>query len=404
MLFVSPEFPWPPYSGGRLRTLSLLRCLRTHFEIHCVTFSEVEPHETEKDRLKSYVSELTILPLRPHHRTAMRRYFRNAGRALRFVPPLVDRFSEPDARRALAVLLQKQSGWIWLEHLWLAPYVVNVSLPAIAVLDAHNVESDYYRQLRQACHRWIDGLGYYIFERAAARIERCYLSSFDCILTASEEDRQLLVRNCTPEKIFIVPNAVELPPLSPTENPAEQTLCFAGRLDYPPNLAAAVWFLRQVWPRVRSQLPKAKWCVVGAFPELLEPEVRGDSRIVLAGRVEEMEPYLRLSSVVIVPLHSGGGTRFKILEAWAAAKAVVSTSKGATGLAAQHGSNIWIADTPEDFASAIVRLLSDPGLRSRFGKRGWETVQERYSSERLQESLEIVLRGAQARIAKPGCA
>jgi glycosyltransferase involved in cell wall biosynthesis len=95
--------------------------------------------------------------------------------------------------------------------------------------------------------------------------------------------------------------------------------------------------------------------------------------------------------LAIVPLNIGGGTRFKILEAWAAGKAVVSTAKGAEGLAARHGDNIWIANTPEEFSNAVLHLLSDSGLRARLGSRGWETLREQYSCERLQERLEAAL-------------
>jgi glycosyltransferase involved in cell wall biosynthesis len=119
--------------------------------------------------------------------------------------------------------------------------------------------------------------------------------------------------------------------------------------------------------------------------------VRYDPHIVLAGRVEKTDPYLHPSSVVVVPLNLGGGTRFKILEAWAAGKAVVSTAKGAAGLAALQGDNIWIADNPLEFADAVVRLLSDSSLRANLGRRGRDTVQEHYSWERLQECLEAAL-------------
>lgn len=391
MLFVSPEFPCPPLSGGCLRTFSVLNSLAPHFEIHCVTFAEIEPPQKNVDMLRSCVAEISLLPLRPQRRTTLRRYLRNAGRALRFVPPLVDRFSDRESRRALAALLENHVDWVWLEHLWLAPYVASVGDSAVKVLDVHNIESDFYRQMRQATHNPLIRLGYYVFEKAARRIEHLFLPSFDFIVAVSEQDRQVLARHCPAEKILIAPNAVALPPLATDGGFPSYALYFAGRLDYPPNRKAVLWFHEQVWPALRSRLPDAKWCIVGAFPEVIRPRVGGDSGIVLAGQVENTEGYLRSSSLAIVPVHSGGGTRFKILEAWAAGKAVISTAKGAEGLSAQHGENIWIADTPREFTDAVVRLLSDSDLRARLGRKGWETVREHYSLERLQERLESLL-------------
>jgi glycosyltransferase involved in cell wall biosynthesis len=406
ILFVSPEFPWPPLSGGRLRTLSLLRCLGARFRVHCVTFAEQQPRQEDQTSLRSYVAELTILRLQIHRRTTLHRYVRNIRRALRFVPPLVDRFAEPEHRQAMVELLKK-AEWVWLEHLWLAPYAT-LCPAATKILDVHNVESAFYRQMRKTSRRPLDRLGYYVFERAAQTIERRFLPCFDRVLAVSEEDRRVLSQYCSAEKILVIPNAVKLNPISASANTEPHSLYFAGRLDYPPNRDAILWFYRQVWPLLRSRVPDLRCYVVGGGPERVAKELRGDGHFQLLGEVEKADAYLGPSSVAIVPVRTGGGTRFKILEAWAAGKAVVSTTKGAEGLAARHGENIWIADTAPEFADAIVRLLSDAALRASLGKRGWKTVEERYSLERLQESLTAALPDhralhPEAAEAEPGC-
>ncbi len=395
MLFISPEFPWPPLSGGCLRTLSLLQCLAAHFRIHFVTFAEGQPDENHLNILRSYADRVTIVPLLVHRRNTWHRYARNLWRALRFVHPLVDRYSEPPTRAALQNLFEDKVDWVWLEHLWMAPYVASLRRPVTTVIDVHNIESDYYRQLRVASRHRLEQVGYYVFEQAARRIERRYLPSFDHLLAVSAEDKQLLSRDCAPERIHIVPNAVQVPPVSPPENTSGKTLYFAGRLDYPPNEMAVLWFHRHVWPLIRSHVPDVKWTIVGSSPELLGRRVCQDPHVVLAGRVEKTEPYLRSASVVLVPITAGGGTRFKILEAWAAGKPVISTSAGAQGLAARHGDNIWIADTPQDFCSGVLRLLSDAALCAQLSARGRETVEEHYSLQRLQEKLETVLQAVQ---------
>jgi len=392
LLFVSPEFPYPPVSGGRLRTLSLLKYLARDFEIHCVTFAEGQPARKDLEALRAFLAEITVLPLQHHRRTTLGRYARNVGRALKFIPPLVDRFAAPHTQSALSGLLENHVGWVWLEHLWLAPYVESIPSSATKVLDVHNVESDFYRQLRRASRHPFDKLGYYVFEHAARRIERRFLALFDRVLTVSDEDRQLLARDCSADKIFVVPNAVQLVSPPTGEDRVSPTLYFAGRLDYPPNRAAVVWFYQRVWPRIRSRLPEVRWTIVGACPESLDSTLRLDPSIILAGQVETSEPYLHACGLAIVPLTVGGGTRFKILEAWTAGKAVISTAKGAEGLACRHGDNIWIANTSQEFGDGVLRLLADHSLRARLGERGWQTVKEQYSWERLHERLESALR------------
>ncbi len=393
MLFVSPEFPWPPRSGGCLRTFPMLEFLARRCELCCVTYAEGEPEPAAVGKLRSMVSQLIVLPLRLHRRTTLARYARNSKRMLRFVPPLVDRFSEPPARQRLNALLRDNFDMVWLEHLWVAPYVASVATTARKVIDVHNVESDLFRQHRSTFQHRPEQLGYFVFEKAARRIEQRYLPSFNHVLAVSAEDKQLLARDCPPDKIHVVANAVQVPPFLFSEAPNGKTLYFAGGLDYPPNRLAVLWFHQHVWPTIRARVPDARWIIVGACPELLDSGIHQDPQIIVAGRVETTAPYLNASSVIIVPLTLGGGTRFKILEAWAAAKPVISTSAGARGLAAHHGDNILIADTEQEFGAGVLRLLADPALRSQLGKRGWETVQEHYSLQRLQQRVELILQG-----------
>jgi glycosyltransferase involved in cell wall biosynthesis len=310
-------------------------------------------------------------------------------RALRFVPPLVDRFAEPEHRQTMIELLKK-AEWVWLEHLWLAPYATFCAA-ATKILDVHNVESAFYRQMRKISQRPLDRLGYYVFERAAERIEKRFLPCFDRVLAVSEEDRRALSRYRSAKEIRIIPNAVQLKSISTSANTEPPSLYFAGRLDYPPNRDAILWFHGQIWPLLRIRIPDLRCYVVGGGREQVGNEFAGDEHFELLGEVEKTEIYLRPSAMAIVPVRTGGGTRFKILEAWAAGKAVVSTTKGAEGLAARHGENIWLADTASDFADGIIRVLSDSALRARLGERGWKTVEERYSLERLQESLDAAL-------------
>jgi glycosyltransferase involved in cell wall biosynthesis len=372
-----------------LRTLSLLRCLRTRFRVHCVTFAEQQPRQEDQTNLRSYVAELTILPLQIHQRTPLHRYLRNMKRALRFVPPLVDRFAEPQHIQAMIELLGK-AEFVWLEHLWLAPYAEFCSA-ATKILDVHNVESTFYRQMRKTSRWPLDRLGYYIFERAAQKIEQRFLPYFDRVLAVSEEDRRALSQYCPAEKIRVIPNAVELNSIPASTKGEAHSLYFAGRLDYPPNRDAILWFYREVWPLVHSRVPDLRCFVVGGGREGVASEFGVDEHFQLLGEVEKTETYLRPSAMAIVPVRTGGGTRFKILEAWAAGKAVISTTKGAEGLAARHGENIWLADTASGFAEGILRLLSDGAQRTQLGERGWKTVEERYSLERLQASLMAAL-------------
>jgi glycosyltransferase involved in cell wall biosynthesis len=147
-------------------------------------------------------------------------------------------------------------------------------------------------------------------------------------------------------------------------------IVFSGTLEYEPNRTAVRYFTEQIWPALREKWPGLRWRLVGRNPEAVERFARHDPRIECTGPVDDAISHLSAAKVAVVPLLSGSGTRLKIIEAWAAGTAVVSTSVGAEGLPARHGENILLADSPESFASAVALLLESPVERSRIGRAG----------------------------------
>jgi glycosyltransferase involved in cell wall biosynthesis len=165
----------------------------------------------------------------------------------------------------------------------------------------------------------------------------------------------------------------------PTDIAGRDTIVFSGNLEYHPNVEAVQWFRNEIWPRLREQSKHVTWELVGRNPDAIARLVQGDPRIVMVGPVDDAIATLASTKVCIVPLRSGSGTRFKILEAWAARRAVVSTSLGAEGLAAVDGQHLLIADDPKSFADAVTKLLNDPAMRQRLGEAGRALYEERFT-------------------------
>jgi glycosyltransferase involved in cell wall biosynthesis len=155
-----------------------------------------------------------------------------------------------------------------------------------------------------------------------------------------------------------------------TEETEEQVIVFSGNLEYHPNISAVRFFAREIWPGLRDRWPCLVWRLVGKAPQSVEKLVAGDSRIQMSGPVEDAVAELARAQVAVVPLLAASGTRFKILEAWAAALPVVSTSIGAEGLPARNGEHLLLADTAPAFADAVSRLLTCKDLRVSVGNSG----------------------------------
>jgi glycosyltransferase involved in cell wall biosynthesis len=165
-------------------------------------------------------------------------------------------------------------------------------------------------------------------------------------------------------------------------------------MDWEPNVDGVEYFCAEVWPSIKAEVPQARFRIVGRNPDRrVQKWASIDASIEVTGRVPSVVEHLHQSAVVIVPLRIGGGTRLKIYEAMATAKAVVSTTVGAEGLDVHHGRDIMLADDARSFAQAVIMLLRDPELRRRYEKAAAETA-ARYDwpaiGERFGEVLQSV--------------
>jgi len=183
-----------------------------------------------------------------------------------------------------------------------------------------------------------------------------------------------------PRELLVCPNGWE-----PTEQlppSAEPTAIFVALMGWTPNIDAALWLGRDVWPLVRARMPEARLLLVGREPSA-EVRALASDDIEVTGTVPDVRPYLARARVALAPLRSGGGTRLKVLEALDAGRPIVSTTIGIEGLEDLIGDGALVADDPQGFADRVVELLADPDRAAKAGDVGHETVAERYAWDRV---------------------
>lgn len=361
-LVLSPEKPYPARGGGALRSASLIDYLARRYNMDVITFSEQNSAACSfpEDRVR----DTLVLDLPRHSRTPSARAFRNVRRFVTGRPPLVDRFAGFEHTVAEWVDERVYSMAV-IEHFWCAPYAAKLrDRTQRLVLDLHNVESALQESTATAEH-WPLSM---MFRRFAARyrdLEREWLPQFDDVLVASKDDAGRIAGLAPAARVIVYPN--NLPTFDQPAVSEDEAIGFSGNLEYHPNQKAIQWFAAEIWPGVRRSHPGLEWRLVGMNPESVRVTAPGMS---VAGPVEDAVVALAAMKVVVVPLLSGSGTRFKILEAWAAGRAVVSTTLGAEGLGAVHGEHLLIADDAASFVTAIQKLLGDAALRMRLGASG----------------------------------
>ncbi len=363
-LFLTAEAPYPPVGGGALRSASLLEYLARGYELDVIVFREPGAADPAAAIPAGLARATHVIALPPHSRHPWRRATRNLRRMLAARPPLNDRFGGFGDSMA-RFLNGRRYHLAVIEHFWCAPYAEQAVRHAErVVLDLHNIES----VLLAGCAKtepWPLSFMLRRFQHACERLEQRWLPRFDLVMTASETDAERLRRLFPGARVDWAPNTIPMVPRP--HRTEEEAIVFSGNLEYRPNVSAIRYFRRQIWPLLRERGPGLRWRIVGRNPEAVRRYVRDDPRIELTGPVEDAVSELARAKVAVVPVLAGSGTRVKIIEAWAAARAVVSTPLGAEGLGAEEGKHLLLASGPREFAAKVAGLLEDGGARAELG-------------------------------------
>jgi glycosyltransferase involved in cell wall biosynthesis len=271
----------------------------------------------------------------------------------------------------------------------------NPSAPV--VLFQHNVETMLWRRMATTESSPLRKLSYSIEAWKMSAYETRTLRRFQHVIAVSEQDRDAMLTLSSGCPITVVPTGVDTEQyqVAPSASGHPPVIVFTGSMDWEPNIDAMEFFCREVWPTILAAFPDARFQIVGRKPHPRVQRLASPS-VEVTGTVASVIDYLRAATIVIVPLRIGGGTRLKIFEAMAMAKAMVSTSIGAEGLAVTNGRDLLIADDAPAFAAGILQLLRDPELRRRY-EQAAAALAARYDWSQIAQSFANVLRDAAAR-------
>lgn len=270
------------------------------------------------------------------------------------------------------------------------------------ILNHHNMETDLLKK-RSMLEKNIFRKIYYRNEVRKLRqyhIKNC--RKFDVNFTVSDLDKELLLEEVPDTRIEVVPNGVDTDYfyLSSADDVEKRNMTIISGMNWYPNRDAVLYMIKEIWPLLKNDFPDLSLTVVGAQPpEMLIESAKKDSRIKVAGFVDDVRPYLKNAEIYLCPMRDGGGTRLKILDALSMGKAIVSTTKGCEGIDVTPGKNVLIADTPTQFVRQIKTLFEDKALRKKLGAEGRRLVLENYSWEVIGKKLSNIYKGLEMQIA-----
>jgi glycosyltransferase involved in cell wall biosynthesis len=270
------------------------------------------------------------------------------------------------------------------------------TLPCPSILFTHNVEAEIWRRHAENPQGVLRRRLYRQQWRRMLRFEGRTIARFDRVLAVSDVDRdtfQRLYPHDLRAPISVIPTGVDTQYFAPAAAPEarRRNLVFTGSMDWLPNVDGIEYFCRDILPLVRNEMPDVTLTVVGRAPTPSIRRLGAEPGIDVTGRVDDVRPYLAQSTLYIVPLRIGGGTRLKIFEAMSAGRAVVSTSIGAEGLPTVPGRHLALADTPEAFAREVVSLLRDEDARNQLARAARELVTTHYDWAAAAGHLEAAI-------------
>ena len=383
VLAITSELPWPLNTGGHIRSFHLLRAIARRFDLRLIAGVD-SPDDPGVAVLTDH--GIAVAP-------AVNGQRRWAGEALRATrsalvgEPYVmfHRHNRSAMRQAIEQALHAATpDVVYLDHL--DPYAFRSLFPTIPLLiDFHNI---YGRLASRVAAERRGPTATYIAHQARllSRVEAKAAVDARVVMAVSEQEVEEF-RRFGANNVVLVPNGVDcasydhLPTGRAFDHPV---LLYVGALSWHPNAAAADYLARTVLPDVRRTFPDAVLQLVGRDPNAATTALGALPGVEVHGNVPDVGPYLERASLLAVALDSGGGTRLKILEAFAAGLPVVSTPVGCEGINAQHAEHLWMVPH-ERFSAGIVAVLSDPIGASERALRARRLAHERYDWSALSE-------------------
>ncbi|GAB4529345.1 MAG: glycosyltransferase [Anaerolineae bacterium] len=375
VLMLTPYLPYPPVSGGRMRTYNLIKNLSTDYTITLLCFGRPEETAFDYSPLRAYC-DVTVIDRESSPGT-----LKAALLSLSSTKPITMRLYGTEAMRAAVAraLAEKPVDVIHVESFYMMQNLPeNLSVPVLMSEPA--VEYLVWAKHARVAEPWYTRPGIALEAFKMRQTEPQVWESADVVGAMSEVDAGVIRKAAPRARVMLTPNGVDVDYFQPdAAHPRmTNTAMYMGDYKYFPNTDAVGYFVEDIMPRIKARRPDFHLTLVGKDPTPEMRELAGDD-VTVTGLVDDTRPYLWGSTVFICPLRSGSGTRFKLMEALACGCPVVSTSLGCEGLGAVDGVHMLIRDEPQSFAEAVLELMDHPERGQAMGAAGRAWVVEKHA-------------------------
>jgi polysaccharide biosynthesis protein PslH len=374
--------PFPIEKGDKLRAFHQIRCLARENEIVLCALSDSPVHPEAVIVLRSFCSEVHIIPIRKIGRLW------NVFKAFVNGKPLqVGYFYRQSALKKINALIEHcRPDHIYCQLIRVSEYVKDNKIPK--TLDYQDVFSMGAKRQAETSSFWMKQL-YMLEYRRLLRYEHDIFGKFDHKTIISQPDRDLLL-NPSRGEVVIIPNGVDHEYFSPVKMLKTHDIVFTGNMGYPPNIDAAKFIAEEIFPLVLKQFPSATLLLAGANPH---PKVQAlqASNITVTGWLPDIRDSYSSSRIFIAPMRIGTGLQNKLLEAMAMELPCISSVLANQALGAKENEEILIGNSAEEYANHIVRLMHNKSYAQTIAQNGHAFVKNHFSWENSTDLLKQLL-------------
>jgi len=397
ILWLKTELLHPVDKGGKIRTYNMLKELKRAHRVTYLTLDDGSASADDRAKATEYCHELICVPHQRREKFTPGFYVELLLNLVSSQPYAIKKYTTAAMMQEISELERKRAFDLLVCD-FLAP-AANVprSLTTPTVLFQHNVEAMIWKRHYEVQANAVKKAYLYGQWRKMWKFEKEMCQRFDSVIAVSADDREQMKREYGAQSVFDVPTGVDTEFFRPSGaiETSPHNIVFTGSMDWLPNEDGIRFFLREIMPLIKSKVPDSTLTVVGRNPPASLVEMsKSDSSLIVTGRVDDVRPYIEKAAAYVVPLRIGGGTRLKIFEAMAMEKAVVSTTIGAEGLPLEHGVELLLADEPQAFADAVVKVLTDASYAAELGRRAAANVRQNHGWEPVTESFISICRQA----------
>lgn len=387
ILMLTPYLPYPPSSGGQIRSYNLIKQLSKKHEITLFSLVKFDQEKKYAENLRKYCEEVHVFK-RSEKPWTLRNILRTGFTLYPFV--VVRNYSFAEKVAVEKILKEKKFDLIHAETFYVSPHIPNTKVPVVLV--EQTIEYQVYNHFVN--NFWVIPIRLVLLiDVLKIKFwETYYWKKASRVVAVSERDARVMRYLAPNLKVTVVPNGVGEDLMAKIPLHPNQSILFMGNYAWLQNIEAARILAQKVFPQIRKQVPGAKLLIAGQNTEKVNNLVtEGISLLDLAiDDIEGVKKAYKESGLLVAPLYGPGGTRLKILGAMAAKLPVVTTPVGIEGIEAEDGKSVLVGENPEKLAQKTIKLLQDSNLYQTIAENARNLVEEKYSYESIAQKLDQV--------------